>query len=77
MAFNWWLDLALRPNSSYTCSMAFMIGDKADQGKTLTLFWAWYCVVIYALCEAGKYQVPFLHEMNNDILCMNTVKAYK
>ena len=46
----------------YTCSMGLMTGDKAGQGKTLTLFFAWYCVAIYALCEAlqchaGKCQV--------------------
>ena len=47
-----------------SCSMVFMTGDKAGQGKTLTLFCAWHCVVIYALCEAlkchaGKCQVRF------------------
>ena len=52
------------PNSSYTCSMGFMTGDKTGQGKTLTLFWEWNCVVIYALCEAlhchaGKCQFRY------------------
>ena len=55
-------------------------GDKAGQGKTLTLFCAWYCVVIYALCEAlhcyaGIARSIILHEMINDLLCMNPVKA--
>ena len=35
--------------SSYACSMGFMPCDKVDQGKTLTLFCTWDCVVIYAL----------------------------
>ena len=46
------MDLTLQPNSSYTCSLGFMTGDVAGQCKTLTLFLAWNCVVIYALCEA-------------------------
>ena len=35
----WWLDLTLRSNSSYTCSMGFMTWDEAGQGKSLTLFY--------------------------------------
>ena len=51
--------------------MGFMTGDKADQGKMLTLFCAWYCVVIYALCEAllchaGKNRSVILYEMLNE-----------
>ena len=60
--------------------MGFVIYDKAGQDKTVTLFCAWYCVVIYALyealhCHAGKCEVRYLHEMINDLLCMNPVKA--
>ena len=29
-----------------------MAGDKTGHCKTLTLYWAWLCVDIYALCEA-------------------------
>ena len=44
--------------------MGFMTGDEAGQCKKLTLFLAWYCVVIYVLCEAlhchaGKRHVRY------------------
>ena len=51
-------------NSSYTYSMGFMTGDEAGLGKRLTFFLAWFCVVMYVLCEAlhchaGKSQVRY------------------
>ena len=60
--------------------MGLMTGDKAGQGKTLKIFCAWYCVVIYALfealqCHAEKCQDNFWYEMVNDPLCMRPIKA--
>ena len=60
--------------------MGFMTEDKTGQGKALTLFCAWYCVVIYALFEACSVMLEnarsvILCEMISDILCMNPVKA--
>ena len=61
--------------------MGFMTGDKAGQGKTLTLFCAWYCAVIYARCEKPcsimqeNARSVILYEMINDLLCMYPVKA--
>ena len=53
-----------------TCSMGFMTGDEAGQGKRLTLFIAWDCVVIYVLCDhAGKCQVRYFAR-NDYHLCM-------
>ena len=51
--------------------MGFMTGDEAGQGHTLTLFCAWYYVVIYVLCDAlhcnaGKCQVRYFKR--NDLL---------
>ena len=50
--------------------MGFTPGDEAGQGKRLTIFLAWNCVVIYVLCDAlhchaGKCQAVILHEMTN------------
>ena len=60
--------------------MGFMTGDEAGQGKRLTSYRAWNCVVIYGLydtlhCHAEKCQVRYLHEMINYLLCMNPVNA--
>ena len=61
--------------------MGFMTRDKAGQGKALTLFCAWYCVVIYSCvkpCSAmleKNVRSVILYEMINDLLCMNPVKA--
>ena len=52
------------PPTKFILYVGFMTGVKAGQGQTLTLFCAWYCVVIYALCETlqchdGKCQVRY------------------
>ena len=51
--------------------MGFMTVNDAGQGKRLTLFLAWNCVVIYVLfdalyCYAGKCQVRYFPR--NDLL---------
>ena len=59
------------------CSIGFMTGDKAGQGKTMMLFCAWYCVVIYACVKPCSVMLEnvILYEMINDLLCMNPLKA--
>ena len=51
--------------------MGSMTVDEEGQGKRLTLFLAWNCVVVYVLCEAlychaGKFQVRYF--ARNDLL---------
>ena len=52
--------------------------EQAEQ--EVDVFLACNYVVIYVLCgalhcHAGKYQVRFLHEMTDYLLCMNPVKT--
>ena len=61
------------------CSMGFMTGDEAGQGKT-TLFehgivWLFTCCVRPCIVMLEHVRFVILHEMTNYLLCMNPVKT--
>ena len=60
--------------------MGFMIGDKAGQGKTLTLFCAGIVLFLTrcvrpCIVMLENTRSVILHEMINDLLYMTPVKA--
>ena len=61
--------------------MGFMTGDEAGQGKRLTLFLAWNCVVVYVLseasyCHVGKCQVRYFAR-NEKLVFMHEHRKYE